>query len=277
MGGVWGRHYRGGLPSVVAGIEATRPKGGGGPPPPVPTLAEAILAAVPTGYWKLDDPSSTTAVDSSGNALDGTYSGTYTLAAHAGADGGDYTDFGSGAGGRVTIADADQWSVNTAPGLTIVGLIRPEAAEMAATTPRMWIAKGAAAAFEYASFISQTTAGRLKWDITQTNGTAAQAEYVNGALTPDDWNLVILRTADANAATRPNLYVNSATAATSSDAGGGGTYSNAGAALNIGWRADSPAGLYWHGGLAHVAMFAGALTAGQITAIVTAAANEGWI
>lgn len=43
------------------------------------TIAEEVLADTPIGYWKLDETSGTTAADSSGNGLDGTYTGTYTL------------------------------------------------------------------------------------------------------------------------------------------------------------------------------------------------------
>lgn len=44
------------------------------------TLDTTILADTPTAYWKLDDPSGTTAADSSGNGYNLTYSGSYTLA-----------------------------------------------------------------------------------------------------------------------------------------------------------------------------------------------------
>lgn len=44
------------------------------------TLAAAILADSPTGFWKLDETSGTTAADSSGNGYNLTYSGSYTLA-----------------------------------------------------------------------------------------------------------------------------------------------------------------------------------------------------
>lgn len=43
-------------------------------------LSAAILADTPTAYWKLDDTSGTSAVDSSGNGYTLTYSGSYTLA-----------------------------------------------------------------------------------------------------------------------------------------------------------------------------------------------------
>jgi hypothetical protein len=43
-----------------------------------------VLADSPLLLWKLDESAGTTAVDSSGNGNDGTYSGTYTLAAASG-------------------------------------------------------------------------------------------------------------------------------------------------------------------------------------------------
>ncbi len=41
--------------------------------------ASVVLADSPLAYWKLDESSGTTAVDSSGNGRDGTYAGGYTL------------------------------------------------------------------------------------------------------------------------------------------------------------------------------------------------------
>lgn len=42
-------------------------------------ISDAILSLSPSGYWRLGEASGTTAYDSSGNGLSGTYSGTYTL------------------------------------------------------------------------------------------------------------------------------------------------------------------------------------------------------
>lgn len=44
------------------------------------TYKSAVLADAPTAYWRLDEPSGTTAADSSGNAHTGTITGTVTLA-----------------------------------------------------------------------------------------------------------------------------------------------------------------------------------------------------
>lgn len=41
--------------------------------------SDLVLADRPVGYWRLNETSGTTAADSSGNALNGTYTGTYTL------------------------------------------------------------------------------------------------------------------------------------------------------------------------------------------------------
>lgn len=42
--------------------------------------AKVVLGATPTGYWRLGEPSGTSAVDSSGGGNDGTYTGGFTLA-----------------------------------------------------------------------------------------------------------------------------------------------------------------------------------------------------
>lgn len=77
-----------------------------------PTLPNAILALSPLGYWPLTETSGTTAIDYSGNSRDGTYSGTYTLNNETGADGQPVPRFNNG---RVTIADNNVWSLDTAP------------------------------------------------------------------------------------------------------------------------------------------------------------------
>lgn len=59
------------IPFVPTGIAVAAPTG--------PTYASAVLADSPLVYWKLDELSGTTVADSSGNARDGTLTGTYSL------------------------------------------------------------------------------------------------------------------------------------------------------------------------------------------------------
>lgn len=61
----------------AAGIKWAAGGGGGGSPS---TFSDLILSMNPVGYWPLDETSGTTAVDHSGNGLNGTYENTFTLA-----------------------------------------------------------------------------------------------------------------------------------------------------------------------------------------------------
>lgn len=86
----------------------------------------AVLADTPAGYWRLGELSGTTAADSSGNARNGTYSGTYTLGASTVLADGDagvtlpstgYVTMGDVAAFEFTGAfSADGWFKTTAAG-----------------------------------------------------------------------------------------------------------------------------------------------------------------
>lgn len=51
------------------------------------TYSSVVLTDTPRGYWRFEETSGTSAADSSGNALTGTYTGTVTLAAAGGTSG----------------------------------------------------------------------------------------------------------------------------------------------------------------------------------------------
>jgi hypothetical protein len=237
-------------------------------------LDAAVLALSPLGYWKLDEPSGTTAVDSSGNGRDGTYSGTYTLANWTGDNGELYADFG---GGRVSIGDNNVWSANTASGLTILAFIRPEAAELASAQARFIVAKGSSGQYEYSMFLGGV-AGRIRQDFYDGSGSNMSHESTSGALTtPDVWNMVVSASVAPVYTQRFDLYVDSSTPVTSTQgAVSNVSYANGTAALQIGNRADNVANTWWNGGLANVALFAGKLNSTQVGSIRTGALADGW-
>lgn len=242
--------------------------------PPNIGLVATILGLTPLGYWKLDEDSGTTATDSSGNARNGTYSGTVTLNTWAGPDQ-NYADFG---GGRVEIADNNVWSINTAPGLTVVALIRPETAELGATNRRFIASKGNTSAYEWGLHISLATAGRLRADVWDSLGAGLQGEYIDSALDANEWNFVAFATPSSTKNARFDLYGDSSSPAASTQGTplSGTSYSNGTSVVNIGNRADSPANGSWNGGIAHLAIFAGQLSASAVGSIYNAAAADGW-
>lgn len=83
-----------------AGAEGAGGGGGGGG-----TYSAAVLADSPALYWRLNDPSGTTATDSSGNARTGTYGAGVTLGvAGATTDGDTAVTLNASSTGRITSA-----------------------------------------------------------------------------------------------------------------------------------------------------------------------------
>lgn len=65
---------------------------------PALSYDDEVLADSPALYWKLNEASGTTATDSSGNARNGTYGGTYTLATATGYPGSTTVPYFNGGG-----------------------------------------------------------------------------------------------------------------------------------------------------------------------------------
>ncbi len=250
---------------------------GGGASGPTFALPPAIMALSPVGYWKLNEPSGTTATDSSGNSRNGTYSGSgLTLNGATGGDGLLYADFGNGGNSStVTIADNNAWSADTTTGLTFFMLIKPDS--VAGTTQQHYLSKGGSPAFEWGFHINNGVGGRGQfWTLT-----AAGSAVQNGTMTGDPittaWQAVVISLNAPSTNVAMTFYRNSnsdiyvrITAVASPYANGSGT-------LNIGWRADSPSGQYAAGGIAHVAIFGGFMSSGNVGSLMTAAHTDGWI
>lgn len=89
-------------------------------PAPAGSLADAILALNPVGYWKLNEASGTQATDYSGNARHGTYAG---ILSQAGQDG--FVKF-NGEAARVLVPADAAWGVTTsAVGWSAFALLNP--------------------------------------------------------------------------------------------------------------------------------------------------------
>lgn len=86
--------------------------------------ATEVLADSPVGYWRLGEPSGTTAEDSSGNNRDGTYSGGFTLGVTGAVSGDTAADF-NGSTGVVTIANNAAFQFTT--DCTVEAWVKPDA------------------------------------------------------------------------------------------------------------------------------------------------------
>ena len=234
--------------------------------PVVPSLAEAINALSPVGYWKLDETSGTTATDSSGNGHDGTYTGTLTLDATDGAPNFD--------GGYVSIPDHANFSANAASGMTWFALMK---SDNASTGREFILSKGDAGVYEWEMSHGNVAAGRIYCTTYAPGGAALTSEYLDGAYAiGTDWVAMCWRTVSPVRSGSMGHYQNSGTlnATATSGTNFAGTYTNGVADVIIGQRADLPSGQGFDGALAHVAIFPGLV---DPTTIMAAAVAAGYI
>lgn len=236
-------------------------------------LDAAILSFGPKGYWQLND-SNNQATDYSGNARHGTYLGTgFTLQGATGGDGALYVDMGNAASSEISIADNNDWSANTASGITVIALIKPDS--VGGTTTWNIFTKGTTAAFEWGLTANSGVAGRLNFTTWNATGVTLRRSDADGVLSTG-WQLVAANIDSPTTSSVINMYRNNATSIGTLSTSGGTPYANNAAQLRIGWRADQPANQYFQGGMAHVALFAGQLTSVQIGTLMTAADDAGW-
>lgn len=243
------------------------------------TVSQAILALSPLGYWKLDEPSGTTATDSSGNGRNGTYTGSgYTLQGAAGGDGVNYVDLGNGASSHINIADNDVWSINNGTaGLSAFALLKPD--DVSGTTPKFWLSKYAGGSQgEWGYDINRSVGGRFIMTLhTAAGGVIVQSGTTgSGGTATTSWQAVVVTVSGVAFSDVFLLYRNNNTNLATVITSASGTYANGTAPLRIGWRGDDPANNYWQGGIAHVALYDGVLTTTQVQTLMDAADNAGW-
>lgn len=237
-------------------------------------LSQTIKGLAPLAYWPLNETSGTTAFDRSVNVRPGTYNGTgYILRGAPGPDGELYSDFGNGASSHVAFVDDNIWSLDNASGLTLFACIKPDTLD---TQQRAIITKGNTAAFEWFFTVNASTAGRIFAGAWTAAGLSIMSAIVTGDPLTLGWQVVVasLPTPATNAAIP--MYRNKNTNTTTNQNPGNATYTNNAAAMQIGWRADSPANSYFTGGIANVAVFAGQLSDRSLRMLFDAARNDGW-
>lgn len=218
----------------------------------LPDYVATVLADTPLAFWKLNETSGTTAADSSGNALAGTYTGGYTLAAAP----------PSNAPGAVLLNGSTGYvNCGTPAALNVTAAWTLEAWIYLTATPN-----GCGVITE---FFNAT--GNVLYEIgfgISTSGSSLTAGYYTGsawqivtgtALTLNAWHH-IAATWDG---TTLRLYADGAQVATATPtaapvAGNNGIY--------IGRRHDSSASPYFPGRIASAAIYGTALSAARISA-----------
>jgi hypothetical protein len=244
-------------------------------------LPAAILALSPAGYWKLNEPGGTTALDSSGNGRSGTYTGSgYTLQGASGGDGNTYVDLGnSGSSSHIAIADHNAWSVDTSSGLTVFMLLKPDS--ISPGTRRIPISKGTGSKYEWGTdcFVNDSlgaAAGRFLCNTWSAAGVRRNGAYSAGDPITTNWNAIAFVLPTTTTTGDVKVYRHGSDITSNLGSSTSNAYVNNDAELRIGWRADSPSPGYWEGGIAHVAIFAGILNSTQIGTLMSAADADGW-
>ena len=244
---------------IPLGVMGAAHRSGGG-------LAAAILALSPVGYWKLNETSGTTATDYSGNARNGTYSGSYALGGRNG--------FVELSGGYIEIADNDAFTAGgSTNGFSIFGLAYPYSPSGAR---RFIAAKGAGGQYEWAVEIPASSPTALIADLWPLGAGTTNAERADSAISSGAWHGVSTASPLPTANVRQSLYVDSGTALSSTlDTKSDGPFGNGTAPLRIGGRGDGAGP--WSGGLGHIAIFRTQLTGTQVAGLMAAARTEGLI
>lgn len=231
-------------------------------------LADAIIALNPAGYWKLDETTGTTAIDSSGNSFHGTYKGVRTLAGRDGA-----AVFG---GGWVEIPDNDTWSIVGAnDGFTIFSVAYANA--ITSTRQRI-VTKGASGQFEWNIEVKESSkAGCVEASVMSPAGAGMMAGTTTTTQPAAVWSAVAASFPPYAYKAVPSIYRDNnteqplATPSWPVEA----APSNGTAPLCLAGRQDGSGP--WHGALRHVAIFRTQLTATQIGTLMNAARSEGLI
>jgi hypothetical protein len=248
----------------------------------VASLPDAIMALSPQGYWKLDETSGSTAVDSSGNGRDGTYNGSITLAGKAGADGGDYADFPGTESDRVTVPAFTPSYITTNGSVTMFGLTYVDStAGGVVVLPWMSLLDDVSGSTRYHWACTVKPNGALEVFKCNANfseyriSTTATSLYSTG-----QWTALAATFDTTSVSTADRVFLDSGTGISTTPSTGGSSVAHSSTAiLGIGGRADAnPASdQWWNGGLAHCALFSPGISDAEVQDLMDAAASEGWI
>lgn len=230
---------------------------------PYPTealLPTAIMALNPVGYWKLDDPTTASAVDSSGFNRNGTYAGA-TAQNITGGDGLLYSRYnGSTSASGVSVPTNAAFNIGTT-GITVFFLFNATNYTVAPSfmsRPTM-----------YRSDVTATTATGAG---LTSGGVTARQSAGSSAFSTTTW-YAMAYTFPVDPA-YPTITVNNSTLVTT-PTGAGVTNPTATTTLNIG-RGTTATNARLVGGMAHACIFQTILSPTQITSLMDAADADGW-
>lgn len=239
------------------------------------TLPDAILALNPVSYWPLND--ATTTIEDLGSAgANGTAGVNVALRDVAGPDGESYARFPGGAAAAASHIQVPHHlghRVSTAAGLSVFALVRPTTYIIRQGV----ICKTPAPNGEWTLqlFGDTASAGSLGFATQLSNGNDARKLSGPASNVPiNQWSA--LAASVVNLTSFPN-YLDRNDLAISTTTGGTGTgYTGINSTLQIGCGNGTFYNFQMTGAMAHVAIFAGVLSAGDWDTIWAAAAANGW-
>lgn len=240
-------------------------RAGQGPVSVTPSLSAVITSLSPTGYWKMQDTSGTTAGDSSGNGRNGTYVGSPILGGTAGPDGRNYPTFT----GSMTVPDNDAFSINTSGnGFSLFVIFK---STDSTAISRTVASKGATNNHEWELIYTGSTGGLIFYTLA-SNSALIRSGTITLPVSTSLWRAVLIT--KTNAAAVPVMYFNGTTPSVTSGGTGSGTYTNGTA--QVSFAGSSNNGAQYAGSEAHVATFSSALSASDAGRIMAAADAENW-
>lgn len=127
-------------------------------------ISSYINSLSPSGYWKFDETSGTSAADSGPNGLTGTYNGTYTLGSSPLNSNPDGTEYGAYLSGTAFVQVSHHSSLDISSAFTFFGLFRRTSGASGTLFHKGDTSIGA----NQGAWISSTTSGAL--DINYFNG-----------------------------------------------------------------------------------------------------------
>jgi len=226
------------------------------------SYSSEVLADSPVGYWRLEETTGATAADSSGNARDGTYTGSPTLGVPGALaiSTNKATTF-NGTTQYVAISDAAAFSIPTTNLFSVEAWFRTTATGAV----RNIVSKVTAANFEWSMFINGAPA--INFLVYNAAGGGSNSLQGPASVVANTWYHVV---ATVNASTNAMiLYINGVQVDTNTNTQ---ILANGTSPVNIGRRPDGTS--LFNGSVDEVAIYPTVLSAARVAAHYAAAAIE---
>lgn len=221
---------------------------------------DVILADAPRGYWRFNEPSGTTATDSSGNALDLTYHGSPTFGVTGPltkSTSGKAVTFASASTQYADHADTASLDFGASTAFTLEIWFKTATKQDKALISKGQALSGTEAGYEL--YLRSSGSGQIQYAQAGAAGAGQLGFSYAVAYNDSLWHYVVLKRTTGGALT---LYYDGASVAT--NAGATTDLSNA-RAFGVGARATGPSDLI-DASLSEVAVYPSALTAAKVQA-----------